>query len=71
MKKSSIFCRILCLILAILLLQIPVFAAQTTASAEDDATEPVTEYTQQEPGDKPYDASVEKGCHSMMVSFLS
>lgn len=69
MKKSSIFCRILCLILAILLLQIPVFAAQTTASAEDDATESVTEYTQQEPGDKPYDASVEKGCHSIDGKF--
>lgn len=69
MKKSSLFCRILCVLLAVMLLQIPVSATQNQEPAESTGTEPTaTEGTQLQSETK-YDASVEKGCHTIDGKF--
>lgn len=66
MKKTGLLCRVLCLLFAVIMLQIPVYATQS-----DDltgVTEPAITESTQGTGKK-HDASVEKGCHTIDAKF--
>ncbi len=73
MKKACVICRLLCVLLILLMLPVPASASQPEQSAGISATAAATEeetsIVPDSNDDKPYDASVYKGCHSLDARF--